>query len=53
MKKAGALLFSALFAISEVLSGSAQAAPEYTLSLNLPIPPHSYPLAGSAEGLGG
>ena len=39
MKKAGALLFSALFAISEVLSGSAQAAPEYTLSLNLPIPP--------------
>ena len=39
MKKAGALLFTALFALSGVLPGSAQAAPEYTLSLNLPIPP--------------
>jgi len=39
MNKAGRILLSALLAVGCMLPANAQAAPEFTLSLNLPIPP--------------
>lgn len=39
MNKAGMLICSILSALVGLCPGAAQAAPEYTLSLNLPIPP--------------
>ena len=39
MNNAGKFLCSTLLALGFLLPSSAQAAPEYVLSLNLPIPP--------------